>query len=900
MAGSHVATVVFDIVADSSKLKKSFSDVEKKSKKIGDSIGKKFGDAFKKSSKESTRSSSKIVKNLQRVGKAAAVVATTVAYTTSKLWLGLKKLGSGLASAFGKLGNILKKSLLAATAAATLALGKLLKDTISYGDEVDKNSQKMGISAEGYQKWGYILDRCGASMDSMKPAMKKLATAAQTNNAAFAKLGITQEELASLNQEQLFERTVGALQKVENQTERTYLASQLLGRGGTELGAVFNLTDAETQQLVQRLDYLGGSMSGAAVSNCAQFCDVITDLKMAFRGVGNVLAEYVLPIITSVVNNAIIPAVVRLRQALDGLFSKIPLFKKIKESFNKKTADNANKVASGVSNINTGLSNTGKSAKKAKKNVQALKRELLGFDKITKLSGESGTDTDTGTTGSSGVDAGGGGIDDLEDEVENALKPKEVVENWWKEFKTAFNAIDWSALGTKFGNWINDINEKIANWKLGTKLANLWNDGIDFLYSAITTTKFDKIGETIGNFINDVFLKIDWAKTGKTVSEAIHGIFETINTAFTTVKWDDIAHKLSDFVKNLDFKQLGKDLGDFVKNAINSISTLIAEFDWKELGKKILEFLTGIDWLGIIVAIFKLLVSLMKAQIGLLEGAWGFIWDKLTDALGKVKDKIGEKVGEIKDKIVEKFQNAKEGAEKKVTELKDKVVSKFNEAKDKAGEKIVELKKKWDNSDFKEKVANVKAQIATKAAELREKWNNLTKNVKDYTAHVKADVATKWANLRDKWNNLMAHFKDKKASISLDIAAKMQNLKKWINTNIIDRVNNVIPQSLKKIGLKIPRLAQGGYVKANTPQLAMIGDNKRQGEIVAPESKLAAMAAQAAGSGNDETNTLLRQLIAVVSTLNLNVELDGEQIKNNTVRRINNHTKATGKLELLI
>lgn len=36
-----------------------------------------------------------------------------------------------------------------------------------------------------------------------------------------------------------------------------------------------------------------------------------------------------------------------------------------------------------------------------------------------------------------------------------------------------------------------------------------------------------------------------------------------------------------------------------------------------------------------------------------------------------------------------------------------------------------------------------------------------------------------------------------------------------------------------------PELATGGYVKANTPQLAIIGDNKREGEIVAPESKIA-------------------------------------------------------------
>ena len=50
---------------------------------------------------------------------------------------------------------------------------------------------------------------------------------------------------------------------------------------------------------------------------------------------------------------------------------------------------------------------------------------------------------------------------------------------------------------------------------------------------------------------------------------------------------------------------------------------------------------------------------------------------------------------------------------------------------------------------------------------------------------------------------------------------------------------------------QIPHLAQGGYVAANTPQLALIGDNKREGEIVAPESKIAeAVAAGMAGGLN--------------------------------------------------
>lgn len=40
--------------------------------------------------------------------------------------------------------------------------------------------------------------------------------------------------------------------------------------------------------------------------------------------------------------------------------------------------------------------------------------------------------------------------------------------------------------------------------------------------------------------------------------------------------------------------------------------------------------------------------------------------------------------------------------------------------------------------------------------------------------------------------------------------------------------------------ISLPRLAGGAFVEANTPQLAVIGDNRHQGEFVAPEDKLQA------------------------------------------------------------
>ena len=45
--------------------------------------------------------------------------------------------------------------------------------------------------------------------------------------------------------------------------------------------------------------------------------------------------------------------------------------------------------------------------------------------------------------------------------------------------------------------------------------------------------------------------------------------------------------------------------------------------------------------------------------------------------------------------------------------------------------------------------------------------------------------------------------------------------------------------------MHLPRLAEGGYVRANQPQPVIVGDNKRKGEIIAPEDKILSVVIQA-------------------------------------------------------
>lgn len=105
---------------------------------------------------------------------------------------------------------------------------------------------------------------------------------------------------------------------------------------------------------------------------------------------------------------------------------------------------------------------------------------------------------------------------------------------------------------------------------------------------------------------------------------------------------------------------------------------------------------------------------------------------------------------------------------------------------------------------------------------------------------------------------------------------------------------------------EIPHLAQGGYAKANAPQLAMIGDNRHEGEIVSPESKLKQMAMEAIAASQGGSNECLieilrtlRLILEVIKALDLDIVIDGKKLKDIIVNEINKNTRQTGVCEII-
>lgn len=151
---------------------------------------------------------------------------------------------------------------------------------------------------------------------------------------------------------------------------------------------------------------------------------------------------------------------------------------------------------------------------------------------------------------------------------------------------------------------------------------------------------------------------------------------------------------------------------------------------------------------------------------------------------------------------------------------------------------------------------------------IKEKWNSasewfnvkIIQPIKNFFGNMWSGVTdgakNAWLGIKNIWNSVATWFDSKLIqpikNLFSNLSSAIANaFKNPINT-IIDGINTFlsginkikIPDWVPAIGgkgfniPKIPKLAQGDWVPANNPQLAIIGDNTREGEIVAPESKI--------------------------------------------------------------
>ena len=196
--------------------------------------------------------------------------------------------------------------------AAVGAVGALTASAVKVagvGDNIDKMSQKLGMSREAYQEWDFIMSQSGSSVDSLQASMKTLADAAvEASNGSekyagtFDALGVsvTDANGKMKNQETLFNEIVVALSGVEDTTTRTALASDLLGKSATELGPLLNGGSDALDNMRSKAHELGLVISDETVDAGVRLTDTMDQMKRVMATVGAEAIGPLLPALDSI------------------------------------------------------------------------------------------------------------------------------------------------------------------------------------------------------------------------------------------------------------------------------------------------------------------------------------------------------------------------------------------------------------------------------------------------------------------------------------------------------------------------------------------------------------------------------------------------------------------------
>ena len=220
---------------------------------------------------------------------------------------------------FEKLGSIVKGigvaigAAMAAIGTAAVAAGKKLydmaNDAAAAGDEIDKASQRIGLSRKGYQEWDYVLSQNGASISTLENGMKKLnntvddaINGSTSATDKFRRLGISMEDLQGKSREEVFEMTVRGLQGIADEGEKAAIANDLLGNSSVELAALLNQTAESTEDLKNKASELGLVMSDKSIDAAVEYTDAMDNLTRSFTGVKNNITSQLLPGFTMILD----------------------------------------------------------------------------------------------------------------------------------------------------------------------------------------------------------------------------------------------------------------------------------------------------------------------------------------------------------------------------------------------------------------------------------------------------------------------------------------------------------------------------------------------------------------------------------------------------------------------
>lgn len=560
----------------------------------------------------------------------------------------------------------------------------------------------------------------------------------------------------------------------------------------------------------------------------AQLSTAFLNLKTAVGKVIGPIASAFIPVITTAMN-----VITRFMNKVQQLLSV----------FGFKWQEVITKNSSGIAEIGDSAGITadkvGAIGDSATKTAKQLKRALGGMDELNILNtsaatGSAGGKGASGTGGASGLGASGvtGMFDNTITEDPISPQIQKIADNI-KRYLEPLKSINLDNLASAFGRLkeaIQPITKKLL-------------EGLDWLwFNILVPVATWTVEEAIPSFL-----------------DAISGALNFFNGVMDVAKphlawlWDEFLQPIASWTGGVIVDVLGwigeklSGIGDWLSQnsdviyeKLQPIRTILTGFKdilsitWNFITTVIAPAITPIlDGIGntfgiifgtmseVLMGMWRSIGGFLDFIVGVFTGDWERAWQGIKDIFGGVLDRITAYFGGV----VDWFDN-------KVDTL------------------LGFFKGLWTG------VQNLFSGVGT--------W---------FTNHVLNPISNAFTNafngikntISNIWDGILGFF-SKGGKIFDGVVDGISGVFKTIVNGLIGGINKVISTPFNKInsllntirnlsflgvspfkGLwsrnplpvpQIPKLAQGGWVAANNPQLAIIGDNKREGEIVTPESKI--------------------------------------------------------------
>ena len=280
---------------------------------------------------------------LKKVGKAAETAGKA---GISVVGGAVKAAGAGL-TAFAS-----------AAAAGGTAVLKMAGNAAESAHDIDALSKKMGVSTDDIQKFKMASELTDVPVETMAKSMSKLtksmssaADGNKTTSAAFAQLGVkvTDSSGALRDNQDVFNDSIAALGKMQNQTERDALALKIFGKSATELNPLILGGSDALKAMGDSAEKSGLILSQSALENLNKYKESVSTLKATAGQVKMVLSGTFTGALTGLVQKvtAVLP---KISSSIVGIFSG----KNMAASQKKLTDDLTNffnSVISGIPNF---------------------------------------------------------------------------------------------------------------------------------------------------------------------------------------------------------------------------------------------------------------------------------------------------------------------------------------------------------------------------------------------------------------------------------------------------------------------------------------------------------------------------------------------------------------------